>query len=280
MLWRYPAVAAPRETSAVCCVPPLWKVTLTVVPAACSRAAAVSSEASFTLRPPRSVITSPAFSPALAAADPAVTAETSAPAPAVKPDEVPEALSLAERLSWPCVAVPVAIVVASAPPEFPGLMAASVWMTSMLMEPCPALEERFDIDFAGIAQGRRNQSLGRDFDDGQVRERVRADNCPRIDPAVVGADFDGLCAAAVTALTLSELLTITGVYWVVCTLPDACVRVFHMDVASAAAPPSSTPAATIQATKTPAPTLFLSFRPVAAVASSWRPSRHTTPAVR
>lgn len=58
---------------------------------------------------------------------------------------------------------------------------------------------------------------------------------------------EAFCAAAVTALTLSGLLMITGVYWVV-AVPDADAAVFHIDVAPAATPPPRPPAATRQAT--------------------------------
>lgn len=63
----------------LCSWPPRTKVTFTVAPAAYSRVAAVSSEASVTLRPPSPVITSPAFKPALSAAEPGVTEDASEP---------------------------------------------------------------------------------------------------------------------------------------------------------------------------------------------------------
>lgn len=43
-------------------------------------------------------------------------------------------------------------------------------------------------------------------------------------------------AAAVTALTLEVLLTITGVYWAACALEAACVGAPHRVAAPAAAP--------------------------------------------
>lgn len=130
------------------------------------------------------------------------------------------------------------LVFSRGPPEFPGLMAASVWMTLMLMDPCAVLEDsacepdatedevsmvRFaaetmpsvtvppnpsgapvanggvtDFDACGVAQRGRDQSRGRDLDDGQVRERIRSDGYPRIDLAVAGPNLDGrVCGLSV-----------------------------------------------------------------------------------
>lgn len=67
------------------------------------------------------------------------------------------------------------------------------------------------------------------------------------------------CAAAVTALTLSGLLTITGVNPTVCAATAAGEDAFKMVVAPATVPPPRRPAASMQAMRPPAPIRFLAF---------------------